>query len=306
MGEWERGFDSSVPWRDASLETWGAIEWFGFRSVRSGAVVGVEGWMFATEEFEARPDEADELALELAFIERVAEVLAARGAALVVAVVPTKARACQDKLGRYRVPAPRRYEAFRAALLARGVTAPDLVEALRTEGCETTFLRTDTHWSPRGAAIVARAIGDAVDLPLPPVRFATEPGPAAPYEGDLLRHLPLGRLQSLGPAPDQVVSETTTRVETGAADLRGSSSSPAVTLVGTSNSFEGNWNFSGALKQALQSEVLNVAEGGGSPFAPMLGYLDGAEIDELPPKLVIWEIPELQLTASYELSLPAS
>ena len=305
---WEKSFDAALPWRDASIATWGVIEWFGFGTARTGALVGDEGWMFTSEEFETRPQEAEELALKLDFIERAAAALKGRGADLVIAVVPAKARVCSDKLGRYTLHDPERYDRFVDELRGRGIPAPDLSAALSDLGCEASFLRTDTHWTPAGARGAALAIAEAVKTPLPTAAFATERGEAASREGDLLAYLPLGALQASGPQPDLVTPERTSRTDGGAGDLAaallGDVAGPAVALVGTSYSFNPDWNFSGALKEALKTDVLNVAEEGGGPFKPMATYLGGPEIEETPPRLVLWEIPERYLTVSYDLTLP--
>jgi len=41
---------------------------------------------------------------------------------------------------------------------------------------------------------------------------------------------------------------------------------------------------------------MNVAEEGRGPFRPMQNYLDGDTISDVPPKIVIWEIPERYVT----------
>ncbi len=55
-----------------------------------------------------------------------------------------------------------------------------------------------------------------------------------------------------------------------------------VALIGTSYSANPNWNFVGALKEALRSDVVNYAEDGHGPILPMLTYLKKRCFQEQP------------------------
>lgn len=310
---WEASFNDALPFKQAGITTWGALEWLGFRTARRGALVGDDGWMFTSEEFETLPDEVAEVDRKIAFARTAADQLKARGVPVVVALVPSKARVCSEQLGRYRLHAPDRYERVRTAFEAAGLPTPDLHRALRADGgCASHFLRTDTHWTPEGARTAAEVVTANLEArklhgDLPPTTFTTTK--AAPQEraGDLLRYLPLGPVQHLGPAPDTVALETTEMQGGGddlAAALLGDAGGPPVTLVGTSYSLDPTWNFGGALKQALGADVLNLAQEAGGPFAPMIAFLSGPEITEAPPQVVVWEIPERYLGVAYDLTMP--
>ena len=312
---WERSFDEALPIRQVGITAWGAIEWLGFRTARRGAVVGNGGWMFTSEEFETLPGEGAEVLRKIEFVKEASRRLEAAGVDVVVALVPAKARVCEANLGRYRLHAPERYGTVHGALVQAGLRVPDLAAALNDGGgCERHFLRTDTHWSPEGARVAAGALvaslrRDDITETLPRTAFETERGEVEDRSGDLLRYLPLGPLQRLGPAPDRVAVETTSMKEADgdlAAALFGDTGGPPVTLVGTSYSLDPAWNFGGALKQALGADVLNLAQEAGGPFAPMITYLSGPEMAEAPPRLVIWEIPERYLAVTYDLTLPGA
>ncbi len=312
---WERAFDEAMPMRQAGITTWGAIEWLGFRTARRGALVGAGGWMFTSEEFETLPDEEAEVLRKIEFVKDASARLRDAGVDVVVALVPAKVRVCEQHLGRYRLHAPERYANVHAALRQDGLRLPDLLAALQAGGgCDRHFLRTDTHWSPDGAraaagAVVAALREDGLTAGLPRTAFGTSRAATTERTGDLLRYLPLGPLQHLGPAPDRVAIETTTMEESGgdlAAALFGDAGGPPVTLIGTSYSLDPAWNFGGALKQALGADVLNLAQEAGGPFVPMATYLAGPEMAEAPPRLVIWEIPERYLGVAYELDLPGA
>ena len=312
---WEHAFDEALPIRQAGITTWGTIEWLGFRTARRGALVGVGGWMFTSEEFETLPGEDAEVLRKIEFVTEASRRLQAAGVDLVIALVPAKARVCSEHLGRYRLHAPERYGTVHAALEQAGLRVPDLGTILGGDGgCDRHFLRTDTHWSTEGARVAAKALVDSLEKDrlvagLPRTGFETVRAEPADRPGDLLRYLPLGPLQHLGPAPDSLALETTTMKETGgdlAAALFGDAAGPPVTLVGTSYSLDPAWNFVGALRQALGADVLNLAQEAGGPFAPMITWLSGPEMAEAPPQLVIWEIPERYLGVKYDLTLPGA
>jgi alginate O-acetyltransferase complex protein AlgJ len=72
-----------------------------------------------------------------------------------------------------------------------------------------------------------------------------------------------------------------------------------VILLGTSFSADRRWNFEGALKQALEVDVQNIAVQGQGPITPMANFLSDDSALSTDLKLVIWEIPERYLTVAY-------
>jgi alginate O-acetyltransferase complex protein AlgJ len=311
-GEWtaayEAEFNQSLWIRQPSIDTWGVMEYALFNNGRDGVLVGKDGWLFTSEEFKFYPDgdEAMQDKLELATVAQ--EKLAEFGSNLVVVIIPSKASIYSENLGRYSVPSYNQdvYETFAEELEARGVTVVRLLEPLTiAKGQQDVFLKTDTHWTPYGAEVVAKTIAEVVVennlLPsLNTVAFETKAKETVSHKGDLLNYLPLGSFQErIGPAFD-ALSEQTTEVarESLGGGLFGESTIP-VTLVGTSYSANPLWNFEGALKEALGADVLNVANQGEGPVVPMRDYLTGAEFRDAPPDLVIWEIPERFIHVSY-------
>ena len=300
----EREVDEANGYRQLGVVFFGWLEYFVFGEGRPGVLVGEDGWLFTTEEFELCADEDAELSAWLDRVEQVRTRLDAQDSALVVALLPAKARLYPEQLGRYRWPeaSGQRYERFRDGLLARGVQAPDLAGPMQAQAAdgEPLFLRTDTHWTPQGAALVARLLADATRPDgLAITRYATQAAaqPLA-HEGDLLSYLPLGPLQALGPAPDLVRTVQTQPAESDAGLGLFDEVSIPITLVGTSYSAAESWNFSGALRQAYQADVLDAAQEGRGPLQPMLEYLEDESFVQSPPALVVWEIPERYLCSS--------
>ncbi|GGK35895.1 alginate O-acetyltransferase [Deinococcus malanensis] len=321
QGEWaqafEKNLDANTLFRQTGVDLWGLVNYALFREGRPGVVIGEDGWLFTTEEFQYVPDEAAETQRKLSYIKEVQARLQASGAQLVVAVVPAKARIYEEYLGRYQLPSytRNRYTTFVSALQREGVPVTDLLPALQSAKQRgAVFLRTDTHWTPFGAEVAATAIARtaaSLNPELPQTEFQTTDAGRTSHAGDLLNYVPLGPLQDrIGPRPDTLVRRTTQQTRAGSgealladdsqeSDLLGGDAIPVV-LVGTSYSASENWNFSGALKQALQSDVLNVAREGKGPILPMTGYLAGQELAESPPELVVWEIPERFIPVSYD------
>jgi alginate O-acetyltransferase complex protein AlgJ len=166
------------------------------------------------------------------------------------------------------------------------------------------YLRTDTHWTPQGARVAARTLAAEIGPVLdargsPRAAYGTAPGGTREVAGDLLTFVPLGPWQARGPGPDRVEEPVTElreqpSVEEGAAGLFSDLRIP-VALVGTSYSASPISRFESALRDALNADVLNVAEEGKGPFAPMDAYLASPVIDDPRPDVVVWEIPERYL-----------
>jgi alginate O-acetyltransferase complex protein AlgJ len=196
-----------------------------------------------------------------------------------------------------------RYAAALDALAADGIAAPDLRTPMSAAAAAGTdmYLRTDTHWTPQGAQRAAAILAGVV-IPLldrhesSRTSFATEAGSRSVVSGDLLKFLPLGPWQGRGPAPDQVYQTVTkpAQSDADANSLFGELDIP-IALVGTSYSVNPVSGFEGALKEAVDADVLNVAVEGQGPFAPMDAYLAGKAIDDPRPDILVWEIPERYL-----------
>jgi alginate O-acetyltransferase complex protein AlgJ len=314
----EAAFEEALPIYEPALHLWTAFRYAAFGEGGPGLVVGTGGWLFTAEELETYPDELARLRRAASYVAQVRRELAGRDAALAVVLLPSKARIYEDRLPGFALPeaAAARYDrALR--LMHRAVTAEGnggqadrpgftvvdpraALQSARATGTEV-FLRTDTHWTPAGAAVVAQALAGEVGPFLERQRiartpFETEAAGTVTHRGDLLRFLPLGPFaEALGPRPDSVVRYETRPAEEGAAGGLFDEPTIPVTLVGTSYSADELWNFAGAVSHALEADVLTVAAEGEGPFAPMAEYLESETIVDQPPGLVIWEIPERYL-----------
>lgn len=319
-GSWassfQSGFEEAFPFRNAAVVLWSTARYAIFRSGAPGVVVGENGRLFTAEEFETHPDHEERLFARLGRVTEVRDALDARGIDLVVALVPSKARVQHRHLRqtylRRRPPTilADRYSTALAFLREAGIPALDLRPALLYEGA---FLRRDTHWTPGGAAAVARILAvpgrDALDRRLVGrSSFESHPTGAVSHTGDLMAFLPLGPFTErfgLGPEEVRLFETRGDQIAGGGPesdDPLGLFDTPTipVALVGTSYSADPRWNFASFLQEALEAEVLTVAEEGKGPFEPMEAYLTSDTIREIPPSLIIWEIPERYLTVDPE------
>lgn len=145
------------------------------------AVSGEPGWYFSRNELlhlaagpfwgehaekanaALKPGQRDPLAAIVNYKER----LAAAGIELLFVPIPAKAVVYPDRLdAALPAPAPRpdtHHQAFYAALRAAGVNVLDMTPTLiaEREG-EPVYCRTDAHYSPKGAQLVATAIAGVV------------------------------------------------------------------------------------------------------------------------------------------------
>jgi alginate O-acetyltransferase complex protein AlgJ len=154
---------------------------------------------------------------------------------------------------------------------------------------QQVFLRTDTHWTPEGAQIAAEALAKTIAEKAPlsgePQHFVTEPAEKVTHKGDLRLFLPLDPLfENLMPKTEPLQKRNTVAAQdqAGGDDALFANTEVPVALIGTSYSANPNWNFVGALKQALNSDVVNYAE-------------------DSPPQVLIWEFPERYLPVNNEI-----
>ncbi|MFY0679349.1 MAG: hypothetical protein JXR13_02135 [Thalassovita sp.] len=283
----EDRFVTNLPLRDASIQLWTALKLGALNQTGTSVVAGADDWLFTTEEFETPKGPSFVAELTVA-----SEQLALSGVQLLPVIIPDKARIYEDKLPHARGSnLEQRYAELQNILTKRGhepINLQATLSALRTQ--HDSFLRSDTHWSPRGAEASAKAI--AASLPaLGDTRFETRFGPSQPFDGDLLTFLDTGIWRSwVGPALDQITPAQTQTSEA-SGPLFGDIAVP-VALVGTSYSARADLNFAGFLRQALGADLLNFATEGDGPFVPMDRFLASEHAQNPDLKLVIWEIPE--------------
>lgn len=290
-------YRQSLPHRDSSIGMIGALRYLAVNEGRKGVLVGSGGWLFTAEE--VRPP-TDDLDRSLARITQIRDQLQAVGADLVIVPVPGKLDVDVD----HSDPATAKgiatlYEAFLAGLRDRDVAVLDSRASLRVDAArDAAFFRTDTHWTPRGAENVARALAASGLVPLGDISFAIQTGVEVQFLGDLVSFVTSEELAPmLGLTPETATPYVVNSDASGTEmDIFAGAGSGATLLIGTSYSANPTFSFAEALKLALQRDVLNLAEEGKGPARPMLDYLASPDFRDAPPEVVIWEFPVRYLT----------
>ncbi|WP_386679128.1 hypothetical protein [Loktanella sp. R86503] len=291
-------YRDNLPHKQPAVGLIGAARYILLDEGRPGVVVGRKGTLFTAEEFRAADAATYDKALGV--ILAAAGELQQQGVELVVAPLPAKIdllRAQGHDTGESQRLALF-YNAFLRDLGDLGIQAIDTRPALLP--LAQPFLMTDTHWSPEGAAAVAQLIADSGTLAAGEDVFTTQSDPVAIFAGDLVTYVTSDALAPrIGLRPEQVTPYRAVAqiVDGGTLDIfgGGTGSSGTVDLVGTSYSANPNWSFAEALKLALHRDVINYAEEGKGPFAPMQTYLSARDPLNGAAQ-VIWEIPVRYLT----------
>lgn len=314
-GRWakavETHYDDEFPIKRLGTNLWAALDYKLFNEGRPGVVLGRDHWLYSDEEFNPAVNQAQNLQDNYALVEGVRQTLKAKGVQLVMAIVPAKVRLYPEHLGEVQPASIHAglYQDFHARVAADKIIAPDLLGPLQQAKLhgQQVFLRTDTHWTPDGAEVAAKQLASVINaktlLSGEPQRFVTDAENITPHSGDLRLFLPLDPLfENLMPPKEPLQKRVTHAVQTQAAgdDALFADSEMPVALVGTSYSANPNWNFVGALKQALGSEVVSYAEDGHGPILPMLSYLKSDDFKNSPPQVLIWEFPERYLPVNNE------
>ena len=309
-GKWtstyEKKFDEALFHYRQSLDFWNVANFKMFKEGKDGVIIGKDGWLFTTEEFDRPKGFNDNINANIDFITQTYKTLSGHNIELFVIPIPSKARLLREKLERQKLPAYRKsiYADFISFLNAQNIRHLDL--AFYIQDPERFFLKTDTHWTAAGAELTAKNTAQRLlDLKLIDKKgdtFETTLSDPKTHEGDLMRYTVNGEAAArVGLNPDTIQIPQT--ISTTLNDDLFSDAQLDIALVGTSYSANKEWNFNGFLKQYLGADVLNMADEGLGPFETMQNYLLSNTYKNTPPKLVIWEIPERFLPVHYDLNI---
>lgn len=297
----ERHVDEEFVLREPSISFWADASFVLFHAGRPGVLVGEEDWLFTREEyyFDSRNEQVlaknlDELTSTVCALEQL-------GKQVLVVPVPAKRR-LYAQWSEHAVSADMDslYQRITARLSDSRIAWLDTLPLMQHAATNhAVFMRTDTHWSPYGAQVVASGVASTLALP-GHQQYQTREIAVEDYEGDLLRYLPTS--QGIGPQRQ----EPLTRYETFAlnqaqdADALLGDDMPPIALVGTSYSAMDEWHFPGFLRQQLGADVLVYALEAQGPFAAMREFINGPAATDERVKYVLWEVPERALIQSME------
>jgi alginate O-acetyltransferase complex protein AlgJ len=282
-------------------------------------ILGKNDWLFYRYEFsDVKSTESVNVSLDL--IQRFNRVLSAHHINMAVIMVPLKIRIYSEhlpeslKLDDYMESS---YDRMIKVLKAGGVDTVDLntsfMSASRRSDDSPLYYRLDSHWSPTGAMLAAKAV--KAEIGANPV--LTKALDATSDEGfnitygkrkrsigrDLINLLPPG---SPSFSPEQVVQVSVSRVQPLNFDLLGNRPPSGLALLGSS--YSKDWTgFVDGLRYELQRDVFSMGVGADQgSWVGMESYLRDDVFQKNFPKLLLWEIPERDMRAppSYEFRDP--
>jgi alginate O-acetyltransferase complex protein AlgJ len=314
--------DAPVPANAALIER--GLSWVVAGDLGPRVRRGAPEWLFLGDELTVHDQPQLSVAQRKADVLKVQQTLMAKGAQLLVVVVPDKSRIEASQLGMLHRPAryAQRASQWVDELNLAGVAAFDLTDTLMSfkQKNLAAFLKSDSHWTEQGAEAAARAVSAQVlrlqIVATPRQVLVIDKRIELNRPGDLIRLAGVEWLfDGLQPQQD-LAQQTIFKVDPQAADkeklgsvsvptasapaddLFGDADLPNVVVIGTS--FSRTSNFVSFIEKELKAKVANLARDGGDFSGAMNAYLSSVAFKNTPPKLVIWEIPErvLQQKAS--------
>lgn len=168
------------------------------------AFVGQDNYIFAAWDSLTTPDWKG-IDATVARVAQVGQLLAAKGVALVVPVLPDKMRIYEEKLPADKPMSPemrQRYAGILSRLQAAGVATFDdekLLIALKAAG-QPVYYRTDQHWAQPAADATAQATADLIRQKVP--NLAGQPGTGMAL-GPLINERRYGDLADRFLSPEQ-------------------------------------------------------------------------------------------------------
>ena len=285
-------YRANLPHREVAVSWVGAARYVLLNEGRKGVVAGEKGWLFTSEEYRAQDADALGLDTTVDWMVSVQAALAEMGSDLVIVPVPAKLdidQAYAGDLAQAQAVAET-YDRFMTELAAKGVTVVDTRPAL--VGQSGMFFPTDTHWTSTGAATVAAQVAASGAIDLGTDTFIRTDLERVDFVGDLVSFVTSDDLGQVVGLKSETVTPYRAEIgeQTGQIDLFGNDGPAPLVLVGTSYSANPNWSFVEALKLNLRHDVLNYAEQGQGPVAPMHAYMASLDPVDAPP-VVIWEFP---------------
>ena len=297
----ERHVDEVFVLREPSISFWADASFLFFHAGRPGVLVGEGDWLFTREEYYYDSHSEQRLTKNLSELAMTVCALEQLGKQVLLVPVPAKRRLYVQWSDRAVSPGMESlYQRITSHLRDSRIAWVDTLPLMQHASArEAVFMRTDTHWSPRGAEVVAAGVAATLSLP-PTHHYQTREVDVDAYEGDLLRYLPTSH--GIGPQRQELL----TRYETSAVDQAQDADAllgddmPPVALVGTSYSAMDEWHFPGFLRQQLGEDVLVYALEAQGPFAAMREFINSPAARDERVKYVLWEVPERALIQSME------
>ena len=218
---------------------------------------------------------------------------AAQGVTLTVMVAPPRplfapadVRAAMGKADYDADAAATAFKGYIAGLNEAGIAAPDLLSASSAAERPYYFQR-DTHWTPSGAALSAKALAEAIGL----ATDAAAPDYSATYDEKGSLSMVAKAACGVRPSPETVAAPDYAKAG-GASALLGDATGPALALVGTSFSDRYQrdaYRVADAIAHYTGASVENFSVSGGGVTAAMEAFIRSGRMAEF--ETVVWEAP---------------
>lgn len=298
----DRLYREELPHKHTAIGFIGATRYLLLGEGRLGVLVGDQGTLFSAEEYRPPEKALDIYKAALEEIQATKTLIEADGAKLIIMPLPAKndvleALAPDSDMAHRQAGL---YAQFVADLHMLGVDVLDSRSVMLA--ADSPFLSTDTHWSAQGVQAVTDLVASSALLPHGDQSFEVASKEEKTLTGDLVSYVTSDALAPLvGLQPEKIAIITvepvasTAKSEAPILDLFGGGDEDSIDLVGTSYSANPDWSFAEKLKLALSRDVINYAQEGRGPIAPMLDYLH-RRADEAGAGTVLWEFPVRYLT----------
>lgn len=282
----------------------------------SASIEGLDGVFYRVQSDLRLQHPMDDIVVDQ--LARLTRALAEQGTTLIFVNVPTKGQAMPQYLppeaaayGYDPATMQANYQDVTDRLNDAGVPAPDLMTAMLAAE-DKVFFQADFHWTPTGARLAAKAIGEMIRnhpayADVTPVAFTSQEGPTEAAFSGLRRELQTFCKDTLPPVqattwtttpaaaavddPSDIFADAPADAE-GTLDIFGTGETQgSLVLVGTSFSDSTINNFAGFLSEYSGIEVVNYAITGGNQFGSMTSYLTSLDFARDRPTFLVWENP---------------
>lgn len=286
-------YQERFPGKNIATGMWAAIQYQLFKEGMPGVIVGIDDWLFSSEEYNLPHGHEKQLQTNLSKILQIKSQLEDRKINLVIALVPEKT----DIYRQYLIKqSPHNeldlYGQTLKFLKRNNVEAIDLRYSMKqsiNKGVQV-FLKTDTHWTVYGAEVSAKSIAFSNLLAKGTDKFVVTNSNEIKQIGDLQNFIPTGEIfYRFGPPNNTIRSIDFDKISEQNALFNDVELDTA--LIGTSYSADERWKFLEWLQLYLQKEIVNYSHKGYGPFFPMKKFLNDGFNEVSDIKQIIWEIP---------------
>lgn len=295
LRKYETFYDKQFFAREPAVKFWADIRYLAFNEGTSGVILGKDAWLFSNQEYLVVNDLSEQLNKQYQQIKEIDEQLNLRGQKLIILPIPMKVDIEHSHISREPESVViNLYDSFIKQLNEANIAAVDIRPSFQQQvTSHSVFIRNDTHWSPEGASLAAKQIA----LQYPELKqdtlFITNKINEKQHKGDLMNymqfHLSIAR-QNYQPVNLPIFETIQANQEISDSALFGDQKYP-IALVGTSYTKMDDWNFTGFLKQELQTDILTHALEANGPFEAMAEFLKQPDFNDPTIHTVIWEFP---------------